>query len=68
MYRFTEYCECGGQLTGSISDYQKWIAIKQVFWSTHFGAGHSPTNRQRCARARAKEELSSIYKAKDVDM
>jgi len=56
MYRFTEYCECGGQLTGSCSDFLKGIMIKQVFWATHSGLGHAPVSRNRCYKARRENE------------
>ena len=52
-----EYCECGGQMTGTITPDSAAFKAKCLFWDIHKGEGHSVVEPSQCYSARRRQEL-----------
>ncbi len=58
--KIKEYCECGGQLTGSAKPDSKGLEMQRIFWGIHSGIGHSAVKPSQCYSARRRQELKDM--------
>ena len=57
--KLREYCECGGEMVGTIKPDYKGFEMQRIFWKIHSGKGHSSVEPSQCYLARRREEMKN---------
>jgi hypothetical protein len=64
MPRYAWYCTCGAAMTGSVSSFAAYDAVRAIWDQVHTGLGHEPADRKRAERARNKADREAAERCR----